>query len=74
MIDRKSHNHDLDPSCNEHPTGDCIIQELRGKLDDIRLALEARYFEERYFEECYWGGQAIMTLDIRNILDRNPND
>lgn len=69
MSDRKSHNHDLDPSCNEHPTGDCIIQELQGKLDAIRLALETLSFEE-YF----WGGQAIMTLEIRNILDRKIDD
>lgn len=69
MIDRISHNHDLDPSCREHPTGDCIIQELQGKLDDIRLALETLSFEE-----YYWGGQAIMTLDIKNILDRKIDD
>lgn len=43
--------------------------ELQSKLDDIRLALETRYFEE-YF----WGGEAIMTLEIENILDRKIDD
>lgn len=68
MTDRKSHNHDLDPSCNEHPTGDCIIQELQGKLDDIRLVLKDYSFSE------YWGGQAVLVDDIKYILDRKPND
>lgn len=65
---RISHNHGLDPSCNEHPTGDCIIQELQGKLDDIRLVLAEHSFAE------YWGGQAVLVDDIKDILDRKPND
>lgn len=37
-MERRSHNHGLDPSCNEHPTGDCIIQELRDRLENAESA------------------------------------
>ena len=40
-MERRSHNHGLDPSCNEHPTGDCIIQELLDRLEASERDLAA---------------------------------
>ena len=39
---------------------------LQEKLDAIQLVLDTNFFEE-YF----WGGNAVMVHDIKEILDRD---
>lgn len=59
----------LDSRCNGHPTGDCIIQELQGKLDDIRTLVSRYYWFDKVTCEYVVDKQYIL-----DILDRKHND
>lgn len=70
MPKRLVHNHGIDPSCNEHPIGDCIINRLtqkaksaEGKLEEIQKLLDTESVEEYTY-----GTEVIPTDYIRNVL------